>query len=239
MDVPQVEFSPRLGLPLVRCEPSPCPYLPDRDALIVIALPRELSAGLYRRLMEHRFRRSGAFAYRPECPHCRGCIPLRVPVDAFRPSRSQRRVWRRNQDVRVELADLSGDDEHYDLFVRYQHGKHGGEMLSSRESFEEFLADSPVDSFEMRYRLDGRLVAVGVVDIFENALSSVYCYYEPALPRRAFGTFSALREIIECRARGLAHWYAGYYIRGCAKMEYKAAFRPYELLEGGAWVRYT
>ena len=85
-------------------------------------------------------------------------------------------------------------------------------------------------------RLAERLVGVGIVDITPHALSSVYFYFEPALARRSLGVFSALREIEECRRRELSYWYVGFYVQGCAKMEYKGRFQPHELLSAdGKW----
>ena len=79
---------------------------------------------------------------------------------------------------------------------------------------------------------------MSICDRFADALSSVYCYYDPALAKRALGTFMALQELALCREQGLRWWYVGFLVRGCAKMEYKARFLPHELLEGGRWVRY-
>ena len=88
----------------------------------------------------------------------------------------------------------------------------------------------------MTYRVAGRLVGVGVLDLCPGAASSVYFYFDPAESRRSLGVFSALCEIEECRRRGLEHWYIGFHVAGCGKMEYKARFRPHELLgPDGIW----
>jgi len=231
-----IEYLPKIALPLLRGPEHPCPYLPDRMAVMQYALAADTLPRVYRRLMDERFRRSGDVVYRPACAACAACVPIRIPVGLFQPSRSQRRVLARNRDVGVEVGPLLPDDEHYDLYARYQLAIHDGQMLGSRVDFEHFAGRSPIDSFELRYRVGARLLGVSVVDAFADALSSVYFYYDPDEARRSLGVFSGLCEIEESRRRGLAYWYLGYHVSGCRKMEYKAQFRPHELLDGeGRW----
>ena len=102
-----------------------------------------------------------------------------------------------------------------------------------------FLYSSPIDTLEMTYVLDGRVVAVGIADVEPAALSAVYCYFEPSLAARSLGVFNVLRLVEECRRRGLPHLYLGYYVEACRTMEYKADYRPCEILEPGrGFVRY-
>ncbi|RMF71135.1 MAG: arginyltransferase [Planctomycetota bacterium] len=236
----ELRFEPGIPLPLVPGETHRCPYLAEREARELFALPIGLDARLYRLLMDAGFRRAGGVFYRPECPDCRECRVIRVPAADFRPSRSQRRVLRRNADVEVRCGPLTCDEHRWKLYQRYQIAQHDGDMLHGREDFEEFLGRSPISSFEMTYHVDGRLVGVGVVDEVPDALSSVYFYFDPAEHRRSLGVFSGLCEIEECRRRGLAYWYLGYMIAGCRKMEYKTRFRPYELRnDDGVFVRHA
>ena len=231
-----LEFLPVLRLPLLRGEEHDCPYLPDRTAAELFALPLGVDSGTYRRLMDLGFRRAGQVFYRPSCPGCRECAPIRVPVERFTPSRSQRRVLRRNHDLRVQIGPPVEDDRRYELYRRYQAWQHEGRMIEEREEFAAFFCGSPIDTIEMSYWLGERLVGVGIVDVCPGALSSVYFYSEPDFARRSLGVFSALCEMEECRRRGLAYWYVGFYIRDCRKMSYKARFRPHELLgPDGRW----
>lgn len=227
----------RFCLPLLQAAPHRCSYRPPRMAREQVALsPAAIDAQRYQVLMDHGFRRSGMIFYRTDCPGCRACVPIRVPVATFQPSRSQRRTLRRNADVELRLGPPIDDHARYDLFSRYQHWKHADGMSGDRDDFVRFLVESPIDTFEMTYWIRGRLVGVGIVDVCPSALSSVYFYFEPTERARGLGTLSALCEIEECRRRGLPYWYAGYYVAGCRKMEYKARFRPYELLSAsGEW----
>lgn len=233
---PQLEWLPEMGLPMLRGDRDECPYLPQREAELVYLLGPVPSASDYRTLLDLRFRRNGLVFYRPDCPGCRACVPLRVPVGAFHASRSQRRVARRNADITVVAGPLSTDDEHFELFCQYQAAAHADDLAYDRSLFAQFLGCSALPTFELRYLLRGRLVGVSVVDACGDALSSVYFYSEPTEARRSLGVFSGLAELAECRRRGLRYWYLGYWVARCRKMEYKVRFRPYELLgSDGVW----
>jgi arginyl-tRNA--protein-N-Asp/Glu arginylyltransferase len=234
----ELEHVDGVPFPLIRDEARPCPYLPGRDAVMQVALPWALPQDLHRKLMDLRFRRSGEIVYRPDCPTCTACVPIRVPVNEFVPSRSQRRVWRQNADITGTTTDLEIDDAHRDLFIRYQRHQHDGHLTQHPDELSRFLGSSPGESFQLDLRLDDQLLAVSVIDVGEDALSSVYCYYDPTLPRRSLGVLAGLWEIETCRRRGVSFWYLGYHVSGCRKMEYKTRFRPHELLgRDGQWHR--
>lgn len=231
-----VEVQPGLRLTLIRTGTFTCPYLPDRFARLQFSADSIDDAAVYQLLMDAGFRRNGFLYYRPSCPHCRACVPIRVPAARFRPGRSQRRTWRRNRDIEVAVGPLCADRERYELYCRYQRARHNERHPSSWEEFRDGMCGSAIQSLEFTYRLAGRLVGVGVVDACPDALSSVYFYYEPELHRRGLGIFSGMCEIAECRRRQLPWWYIGYYVAGSRKMEYKRSFRPHELLDAdGVW----
>lgn len=226
-----------LPLAVVRLDPHPCAYLPGRTAREAVCVLPVQTGRAYEALLRRGFRRAGQIFYRPACPGCAACVPLRVPVEGFRPSRSQRRVWRRNRDVRVTLRRPACDPQRFELFCRHQDAQFGRRMCGSLEELREAVFDSPIESLELDYRLDGRLVGVGVVDLCPDALSSVYFFFDPAHARRSLGTLSVLVEIDLARQWGRRWWYAGYWIRECPSMAYKAAFGPHELLTPRGWRR--
>lgn len=215
---------------------GPCGYLPGQTwTLEVGRCPTDDAA--YRALLETRHRRAGSVAYRPVCAACKACVPLRVPAARFAPSRSQRRALRRNADVTVELGPLAPDEEKLALHDAFTAARFpGSEPYGTLARYAESFGASPVSTAEMRYRVGGRLVGLGIVDLLPDVVSSVYFFHDPREARRSLGTYSALVELDLAVRTGRAWWYVGYWVKGCREMDYKARFRPHELLgEDGVW----
>jgi arginine-tRNA-protein transferase len=196
-----------------------------------------MPGSLYHRFMDAGFRRSGRVVYQPVCGHCRACVPLRVPVATFQPDKSQRRTWRRNPDLTVTLTDPEPTPEKHDLYERYRQQWHGADEPRDWSQFTSFLYDSPVETLEFSYRDPaGRLLGVGICDVCDESLSSVYFYFDPDESKRSLGTFSALYELDWASRAGIPYYYLGYWITGCGAMEYKANYRPCEALgTDGVW----
>jgi len=209
-----------------------CPYLPDKKARSEAYSVNRLEGAVYERLLTRGFRRSGRVVYRPRCRDCAECRQLRVPVTLFKPTRSMRRVLRHNADLTVEEGSPTPDPEKFAVYRRYLEAQHDESMARSYESFCEFLYDSPMETCEFRYRLDGRLIGVSIADRLPLGLSSVYMYFDPEFAQRSPGTFSVLWEIDYCRRAGLEYYYLGFYVAGSPTMSYKARFRPNEILVG-------
>ncbi len=226
-----------LGLPVTTTTPYPCPYLAGRTSVSRGFRCAELPGAAYQELLDAGFRRSGQVFYQPACPGCRACVALRVPVGTFRASRSQRRAWRRNRDLSVSFGRPHLTEERRDLYARYMAERHDREEVGTWEDLEDFLYRSPTDTVEMLYRdRGGRLLGVGVCDATPRCLSSVYFYFDPADSPRGLGTFSSLVEIRAAASMGLPYYYLGFWVHGCRKMEYKAGFRPHEVLgTDGRW----
>lgn len=221
--------------------PDACPYLDDRVATFDFAYGH-LGPAVYEALLARGYRRNGEYIYKPVCRKCDECRTLRVIVPEFCLSKSQRRT--RNRGMRrfhVEIGKPAVSDEKvrlYSAYLRYQHGDSENDL--DRAGYERFLVDTCLGgaTLELCVYDKDRLAGVGVVDRLENALSSVYFYFDPAYAASSPGVFSALYEIALAREWGLRYYYLGYYIAACPSMAYKAHYRPCEVRRPDAtWER--
>ena len=215
----------------------PCGYLPDRGARNAYVDPAmQMTRERYAWLITQGFRRSGDYVYRPHCAQCQLCVAARLPVKTFEPSRSQRRCIAHNADLKLTIVHAL-NDEHHALYQRYLQARHPGEGMDgdNQEAFQNFLQCNWGDAQFWEFRLDGRLLAVAVVDALPAALSAVYTFFDPAETARGLGTYAVLRQIEACLERGLPHVYLGYWVSQSRKMDYKKNFRPLELLGENGW----
>lgn len=216
-----------------------CSYLPDRQARTLFVDPRAaIDRHLYTQLSDLGFRRSGGHIYRPHCEGCQACISVRIPVDAFRPSKTQRRIANRNTDLIVSSSSCVFTEEYYDLYQRYICRRHAdGDMYPpSEDQFINFLTEGGIDSCFYEFRTSaGRLLAVAVSDRLDHGLSALYTFYDPDEDKRSLGVYAVLWQIQQARRLELPYLYLGYWVRECRKMNYKIAYSPLEMLKNGEW----
>jgi leucyl-tRNA---protein transferase len=228
--------------------PSACPYLPgQQERKIFTHLVGKRAAALNDLLTQTGFRRSQTIAYRPACESCRACVSVRVLVDDFRPSASQRRANRANADLIGAFVAPKPTNEHYALFRSYLDNRHphGGMADMSSLDFAMMVEDTHIDTVLTEYRPlsaagDGQaspLLAVCLTDRLADGLSLVYSFYDPDVARRSLGSFVILDHIEKARRLGLPHVYLGYWVENSRKMGYKASYLPQERLGLHGWVR--
>lgn len=234
----QIKELPFATLQFYATAPYPCSYLPGQQARSQVAAPSHLiNADIYSKLVDEGFRRSGLFTYRPHCDDCQACVPIRVDVENFLPSRSQLRAFKRHQNLRPLVAELALSEEHFELYARYQASRHpgGGMDADGRAQYSEFLLTSRVNTRMVEFREeDGKLRMVSIIDVLESGLSSVYTFYDPEL-KGSLGTYGIVWQIFQCRQLKLSWLYLGYWVEKSIKMSYKSGFQPAQFRLNGKW----
>jgi len=196
-------------------------------------------------LTQGGFRRSQNIAYRPACERCSACISARIPAKDYVFSRSERRVLARNELLTRHLVEAEATLEQFELLRRYLTSRHpgGGMAEMTWSDYVAMVEDTAVRTHLVEYRAPsadrgpGDLIACVLVDELGDGLSLVYSFYDPSLARRSLGSFMILDNVVQAGLIGAAYVYLGYWVEGSHKMDYKARFRPLELLRPHGWTR--
>lgn len=216
---------------------SRCSYFKDKihTAHVIFNEPGVIVDNeIFEKLLEKGYRRSGLIFYKSICPDCQGCIPIRINVSDFNPSKSQRKVFKKNSHVRILSEENNSSVLKYEIMKKYMEVKHGNTSLNY-SSFDSNYCSSCVETKDFLYYYEDNLRAVGIVDLTDNCISTVYFYFDPDIKKFSPGVFSVLKEIEFCKTTAREDYYLGYFIKNHTKMDYKANFKPYELLINGKW----
>ncbi|MTD99233.1 MULTISPECIES: arginyltransferase [Paracoccus] len=229
--------------------PQPCPYLHGRaERKLFTALHGDNAAELNNALSRQGFRRSQNVLYRPSCESCVACMSARIRVADFQPSRTQRRLMRRNAGLKRLATSAWATEEQFELFRRYLDSRHADGGMADMDIFEfaAMIEETPVKTRVIEYRCSGDrperlapgddfLAAVCLTDVLDDGLSLVYSFYHPVLQPASLGTYLILDHIEIARAAKLPYIYLGYWVPGSRKMDYKARFSALEIYKGGVW----
>ena len=218
-----------------------CHYLPDQMWRLEYRIVQQLTSDEYRGLVQQGWRRFGHMLFRPRCPACTACQPIRVVVDAFRPDRNQRRVEKLNSETRLVIGAPQIDQARLDLYQRHHvhHAEQKGWPLPEMDHGHQHIAsiiEGPLPVMEWAYYRDDRLVAISYIDDLRDGYSGIYFYHDPDYRKLSLGTWICLSLIRQAAGRHIPYIYLGYYIEGCRSMEYKGRFGPNQVLSpDGKW----
>lgn len=221
--------------------PLPCPYLPgrvERKLFTRLTEDPETDAEINSTLTRAGFRRSHDIVYRPACHECNACIPVRIPVKAFKPSRSLKRIASINKDLALEIAGTAITQEQYELFTAYQAVRHPDSDMArmSWADFTHMLSEGEADTHIYQLRNpSGHLVGAIITDHVSDGYSAVYSFFDPKEAHRSLGAQLILTLIAEAQRRELPYVYLGYWIAASRKMAYKSRFQPLQALGPQGW----
>ena len=164
----------------------------------------------------------------------------------------------------IELSDkisLSPTEERFLLYNKYQRAVHNEnstiltynnnwglsileknkiiplpENLSQKTKHPE-LYPKYYGTYNLIHRIDGKIIAVTVIDLLPNSLESVYCYYDPDFSFLDLGVFTVIREIEYMKSfqnlidKNMAYYSMGEMCQSCQKLKYKGNYIPTEIMD--------
>ncbi len=214
-----------------------CNYLDDhKERLLVVIDDLSQQSAAYDFLMFQGFRRSGEQVYKPHCVNCNACQSLRLPVNHFKPSKSQKRMLNRNRRFLVKTSAFE-KPTYYPLFEKYINTLHSdGTMYpATKAQFDGFIFTKVTEQLFIEVYDGEKLISVAVTDAMPSALSAVYTFYDPEYRANGLGIYSILQQIKHTQNLGKEYLYLGYQIDECQKMNYKNKFYPHERLIENRW----
>ncbi len=214
---------------------SRCPYGFDQKAVYHQAAFGWLDDYAVGRFLEKGYRRNGNSMYTMRCPDCSLCVPIRIRPEAFQPNRNQKRVMKKNRDVVAGVAPLSMSKENLDVLEKYLMTRFPSGTSCAARYYTGFFITSIARCFEIRYRVEEKLMGVAIVDGSIRGLNAVYFYFDPDACWRSPGTFNIQYLVNFCLHHKIEYLYLGYWIAGLSEMDYKKQFRAHEILKNGRW----
>lgn len=225
---------------------QPCPYLDGRlERKLFTGLQIDHADTLNNSLSKQGFRRSQNVLYRPACTECNACLSARIRVADFQPSKSHKRILRKNSDLERNASSPWATEHQFELFKKYLNTRHATGGMADMDMFEfsAMIEETPIRSSVVEYTQNvpetGRpeLKAVCLTDILDDGLSLVYSFYDPELYKSSLGLFMILDHISIAQEAGLPYVYLGYWVQGSPKMDYKCKFSALEIYYQNNWTR--
>ena len=210
-----------------KTKPVKCPYLPNKIFIQRYFVHNSLNEYELEYLLSQGWRKFGYYFFKPECPECFECIPVRVLTTEYSPTKSQKRVLRKNRTTGIYITQTGFSEERYKIFEK--HSKIRFNQKTTKESYEYNFCISAVPSFIMDYKIEDKLFGTGYIDNSSEALSSIYFAFDPDYSYLSPGILSSIVEIHTAKALGKKYYYLGYYVKNNKIMEYKLRFSPYEI----------
>lgn len=217
-----------------------CSYLNDNTQTTHYKIIENCSTSHCEELIERGWRRFGNMFFRPICSGCQACESFKIDVKNYTFSKSERRIIRKNHDLKVFIQKPKVTQEHLSLFEKYHSfmkDKRDWPHVEKtpKHYYASFVHGHGEFGYEVLYYFKEKLIGVDLIDILENGISSIYFYYDPDFSKLSLGTYSMLNQISMAKEYELDWIYMGYYVKGCQSLEYKSRYKPYKVLEGRPW----
>ncbi len=217
--------------------PTTCPYGLPHWAIYRQVAVRKIDQKIYEALILSGCRRGGNLIYRMACLECRECVPIKMEAQSVKLNKTQRKVRNKNQDLKVTISKPEFTVEKLEIYKKFLKLRYPNHKSPERLDYEDFFVDTCVDTREVCYSLEEKIVGIATVDIGKNLLNGVYFFFDPDFEKRSPGVYNFIFLNEYCKEKGIPYFATGYYIKDLPSMAYKATFFPHELFIDGEWRR--
>jgi len=213
-----------------------CSYLANKEQTTHYKIIQNCSVNSCQELVERGFRRFGTMYFRPICAECQECQSIKIDVQNYHFSKSARRVMRKAAHLKTYIQTPTLTQEHLNLFEKYHlHMQEKKEWnyneTTAEHYYNSFVAGHEDFGYEVLYFDEGKLIAVDLIDVLVDGVSSIYFYYDPEYAHLSLGKFSLYNQIKYAQKAKQKWIYLGYYVEECPSLSYKAEYTPYLTLQ--------
>ncbi len=214
-----------------------CSYLDNHHQTMHYKIIDECTKEQCSTLIERGWRRFGTMFFRPICKDCTECESIKIDIKNYKFSKSDRRVIKKASHFKTIIQTPTLTKEHLKLFTDYHNymkDKRNWEQqnITAQNYYLSFIQGHSDFGYEILYFDKDKLIAVDLIDVLEDGISSIYFYYDPEYQNFSLGKYSIYRQIEYTSQLGLSWIYLGYYVSECQSLAYKSRYKPYVTLEG-------
>jgi arginine-tRNA-protein transferase len=216
---------------------SKCSYLDNLEQTTHYKIIEHCSASECQEYIERGYRRFGKMYFRPTCSTCSECQSIKIDVDNFTFSKSQRRVLKKADNIKSYIRKPTMTKEHLELFEKYHlymNDSKGWDYtpVTSQGYYSSFVDAHNDFGYEILYYDEDKLIGVDLIDVLDDGISSIYFYYDTDYMSYSLGKLSLYNQILFAQESNLKWIYLGYYVEDCPSLSYKAHYKPYLTLDG-------
>jgi leucyl-tRNA---protein transferase len=216
-------------------EQKPCSYFNDKLSDIRYKYMNNCSKVELQNMLEHGWRRFGHMHFVPECRSCTKCISIRIDINKYIFSKSNKRLLSKHKNTKIVIQPPSISIQHLKLYDKYHSFMNNKKKwpynkIDPEEYIRSYVKGGTKFAKEILYFIDNRLVCVALCDILDNALSSIYCFYDHDYQNYSLGQYSILYQLKLAKELNIRYIYLGYWIKDHFSMGYKEKYQPFEIL---------
>ena len=215
-----------------------CSYVDNKkERKIFTIMDNPNNADEYESLIKFGFRRSHNILYNQVCDSCNLCKSIRINCVNFNPSKSQKRVIKKNYGIYEKKLKARPSLKQFELFKKYLKFKHDKSEMNEMNYYDyKKMMEAPGIATKIyEYYYEKKLVACVISDFLDDSISMVYSFYSEEILKNSIGKYMILDHLELAKNLNKNYVYLGYWVEGCNKMDYKSKFNSSQVLMNSKW----